>query len=71
MNALMFAAKTGIPTDGATLYCTHIPCHNCLKHIIQSGIKRVVYKNDHPKVIYGEQTLKLISITGIKIIKLI
>lgn len=43
MNALMFAAKNGLPVDGCTLYCTHEPCDQCLKNIIQSGIKRIVY----------------------------
>lgn len=43
MNALMFAAKHGLSVDGCTLYCTHEPCDHCLKNIIQSGIKKVVY----------------------------
>jgi len=44
MNALLFSAKTGISIDGGTLYCTLLPCNNCLKNICQSGIKRIVYK---------------------------
>ena len=43
MNALMFAAKEGIPVNGCTLYVTHQPCDQCMKNIFQSGIKRVVY----------------------------
>lgn len=31
------------------LYCTTFPCHNCAKHIIASGIKRVVYVEPYPK----------------------
>lgn len=31
------------PPDGCTLYITGVPCNNCMKHIIQAGIKRVVY----------------------------
>lgn len=69
MNALMFAARSGIATAGSTLYCTHIPCHNCLKHIIQAGVKRVVYLNDHYNVVYGEQTRDLIITTGISVEK--
>lgn len=44
MNALMYACQNGISTDGATLYCTHEPCDHCLKNIIQSGIKRIVFE---------------------------
>jgi dCMP deaminase len=30
------------------LYCTHEPCENCTKSIIQAGIKKVVFKNAYP-----------------------
>ena len=43
MNALMFAAKYGIPVEGCTMYVTHQPCDQCIKNIYQAGIKRVVY----------------------------
>lgn len=49
MNALMFAAKNGISVNGSTLYCTHEPCDQCLKNIIQSGIKRIVYMTPYKK----------------------
>jgi deoxycytidylate deaminase len=31
------------PPDGCTLYVTGVPCNNCMKYIIQAGIKKVVY----------------------------
>jgi deoxycytidylate deaminase len=43
MSALMFCATNGIATRGATLYATTFPCHNCARHIIASGIRKVVY----------------------------
>jgi dCMP deaminase len=46
-NAIMFAAKNGIKTDGCTLYVTMSPCVECGKMIIQSGIKRVVYSESY------------------------
>lgn len=49
MDALLSCSRTGIPTSGSTLYCTTFPCHNCAKHIIASGIKRVVYVEPYPK----------------------
>lgn len=49
MDALLSCSRAGIPTVGTTLYCTTFPCHNCAKHIIASGIKRVVYVEPYPK----------------------
>jgi deoxycytidylate deaminase len=43
MDALTQAARLGISIKNATLFTTLFPCHNCTKHIIASGIKRVVY----------------------------
>ena len=49
MAALMDAAKRGVPVAGCTLYTTTFPCHNCAKHIVASGIQRVVYVEPYPK----------------------
>ena len=32
--------------EGATLYVSLFPCHECMKLIIQSGIKEIVYLSD-------------------------
>jgi dCMP deaminase len=42
-NALAFAARQGISTDGATLYVTISPCENCARLLIAAGIERVYY----------------------------
>jgi len=49
MEAIISCARGGISCIGATLYCTTFPCHNCAKHIIAAGIKRVVYVEPYPK----------------------
>jgi deoxycytidylate deaminase len=49
MEALMVCARTNSSSKGATLYCTTFPCHNCAKHIIASGIARVVYIEPYAK----------------------
>ena len=46
-NALMYAAKNGICTKDCTLYVTLSPCIECAKLIIQSGIKKVIYKEKY------------------------
>jgi len=45
-NALLNAARMGICTKGATLYCTcGIPCKNCLGALINAGIVEIVCTN--------------------------
>jgi dCMP deaminase len=46
-NAITKVAKSGNSSQGATLYVTASPCLECSKLIIQSGIKRVVYKDEY------------------------
>jgi deoxycytidylate deaminase len=49
MEALLCCARNGLSTVGATLYSTTFPCHNCAKHIIAAGVKRVVFVEPYPK----------------------
>jgi dCMP deaminase len=43
-NLFYFAARHGIALDGADLFITHSPCKlRCVKAIISTGIRRVVY----------------------------
>ena len=46
-NAITKVAKSGNSSEGATLYVTASPCMECAKLIIQSGIKRVVYRDEY------------------------
>lgn len=46
-NAITKVAKSGNSSKGATMYVTASPCLECAKLIIQSGIKRVVYKDEY------------------------
>jgi len=43
MNAIL---NSTMSLEGATLYVTLFPCHECVKSIIQSGIKEIVYCED-------------------------
>lgn len=60
MNAIMFAAKNGIPIDGATLYCTLFPCQHCLKNLLQCGIKKVIYRDEYDLGQYDQDFLTFI-----------
>jgi deoxycytidylate deaminase len=49
MAALIDAARRGVAVNGLTMFVTTFPCHNCAKHIIAAGIRRVVYLEPYPK----------------------
>lgn len=67
-NAIAQAAKLGESVDGATIYVTHQPCTICTKMIINSGIKKVIYRNGYPddfsKVLLNEAGVDLIKFDG-------
>lgn len=64
-NAIAQAAKLGIVLEGATLYCTHQPCVICAKMIINSGIKRIVYKEGYP----DEFSIELLKEAGVETVQ--
>ncbi len=64
-NAICQAAKLGVSLDGAVMYVTHQPCVICTRMIINSGVKKVIYKNGYP----DEFALKLFSESDVEIIK--
>ena len=43
-NAILKVAKSTNNCKGSTLYLTHSPCRECSKLVLQSGIRRVVFK---------------------------
>ena len=65
MNIISYAAKKGISLENTIMYCTFSPCNNCLKHLIQAGIKKVIYKNeyiDNANLDDREQLIKYIEL---------
>lgn len=49
MDSLLSCARAGIETIGTTLFSTTFPCHNCAKHIVAAGVRRVVYIEPYEK----------------------
>ena len=47
--AIINAARGGVKTEGAILYTTTFPCHECAKMIIGAGIVEVRYIEPYPK----------------------
>ena len=42
-NAIGYAARNGIATDGCIMYCTMTPCIACAKLVTAAGIKEFYY----------------------------
>ncbi len=49
MDALTTAARYGRSTNDCTIVVTTTPCHGCARHIIASGIRRVVFIHPYEK----------------------
>ena len=62
-NAITKLAKSTQSSDGATMYITISPCIECAKLIIQSGIKRVVFR----KIYRNEEGIKLLKKANIEV----
>jgi dCMP deaminase len=62
-NAIVYAARAGISTEGTTLYCTHLPCSRCARLIINAGIVEVVF-DQHYRSTSGQVLLEQ---AGIKV----
>lgn len=78
-NALINAARHGVATNGAILYCNcPVPCKDCLIEIINAGISEIVYSssgsevyyqptvNDQDEIYYDSMSEYLIRTSGIK-----
>ena len=47
MNAIINAARHAAIRDDLVLYSTSSPCCQCMKAIIQAGVKRIVYAEEY------------------------
>jgi cytidine deaminase len=47
--AIVEAARLGLSTRDCVLYTTTFPCHDCAKHIVAAGVRRVVYIEPYTK----------------------
>jgi deoxycytidylate deaminase len=49
MDALLSCGRSGVSPRDGTLFTTTFPCHNCTRHIVAAGIRRVVYIEPYAK----------------------
>lgn len=68
-NCILQASKYGVAIDGMVMYCTHKPCSDCTKLLINAGIKTVYYKNEYPSELthfMADQTEVEITLVHVK-----
>lgn len=51
MNAIL---QSEVSLKGATAYCTHSPCFNCLKHLIGAGVVAIYFSTMYHRLTVEE-----------------
>jgi len=59
------AAHGGAPSEGSTIYVMTFPCLNCMKNVINAGIKKVVYLKDY----HSPETRAVADEAGIELVQ--
>ena len=57
-NCIAWAARTGIKTEGSTMFISYSCCTACAKLIIAAGIKKVYYIKEYDREPEGIDLLK-------------
>jgi cytidine deaminase len=64
MAALMDAARRGVAVDDSILFSTTFPCHECARHIVAAGIRKVYFIEPYPKSLVNELYPDSIRVEG-------
>ena len=64
-NAIVQAARYGLPLEGTTLYCSMEPCRVCAMLIASSGIARVVARRRYHA---GGDTPEILDSAGVELV---
>ena len=62
-NAITKLARSVESGDGSTMFCTHAPCIECAKLIIQSGIHEIYFEEEYR----NDNGIQLLKKAGIKV----
>lgn len=69
INVILMAARYGISTEGAALYCTTAPCPNCSKLLTNSGIGWVMYERIYHNQYTTAESVSILHKCGIKVLR--
>lgn len=64
-NAIVQAAMSGTSILGSTIYVSAQPCSLCAKMIINSGIKKIVFKGEYP----DKLAMDMLKESGVRVVK--
>ncbi len=64
-NAIVQAARYGLPLEGTTIYCSMEPCRVCAMLIASSGVSRVVARRRYHA---GGDTPVILSSAGVELV---
>ncbi|AEO93576.1 gp317 [Bacillus phage G] len=62
-NVIIQAARYGRKVEGTIMYVTDMPCSDCCKLIINSGIKKIYYCNEYP----GSEAAEILTASNIEV----
>ena len=66
MNAIMKLARSTESSEDGVMFVTHSPCVECAKHIIQAGIREVVYEEKYR----DEHGIEMLRQAGVRVNRL-
>lgn len=66
LNAISNATRMGVNVNGADIYLTLSPCHECIKLLIQNGINNIYYLDEYKDI---ELTKKIAKYSEVQLIK--
>ena len=68
MNAVLNKNQENV--HGCRIYCTHLPCNECAKIIIQAGIRRIIYANEPAVDCHKAQAARILfSLVGVALVR--
>jgi len=63
-NVISYCARYGISISDTTIYLPYNPCLDCMKLLVSSGIKEIVFRDRYPSTLF--LTRRIADISNIK-----
>lgn len=70
LNAILYAARSGVSIEGCDIYITHQPCFNCLKMLCGAGIHNIYYRYDYDKCVLNSKIKNMLKKCNVKLYKI-
>ena len=70
INGILYAAKNGVCIDGCDIFCTLMPCNDCLKALTQSGVQTIYYRNTYDKIEFDKDVKLMVKQSKLELIQI-